>query len=66
MASIPHSVSSLLTMLVFGSPVGEWLPCLAALSLLMMLVLNPQAVSGWCASLHFKLVNNAYPWLSRV
>ena len=63
---VPCYNSSLLIMPVLGSPVGEWLWCLATiLACWSCLSLVFQDVSGHDALLQFYLADHACPWLSR-
>ena len=59
--------SSLLTIPILGSPVCEWLLCLALFQACWeYLFLALQPVSGCCAFLCLKAVDNPCSWLSRM
>ena len=65
-ATVPSSNWSWLMKLVHGSLVCEWLLCLAVFQASWQCIsLVFQDVSDSCALLHFKMADNAYPWLFR-
>ena len=65
-AAVPWCVSSLMTMPVLGSPACEQQLCLGVFQACWQyLSLVLQLVSGSCALLCLKLINNACPWLFR-
>ena len=65
-AAVLYCVWSLLTISVLGSPVCEWLLCLAVFAACWQsLFLALQPVSGCCTLLCFKPTDNPCSWLSR-